>query len=215
MIILLLSLMGGVSDVISDSPPVLSLCSSAAAISWSSISSASHFTEVLCIIYAFSLSQMKVQKENYLFVPCVQYKITTLYQVQTWTCSLITWQQLKTFRHIDMVRMTCWNSNWASELIRKLIYFISNVAWSTGIFHDFPVFTENSILFNFIYIVQNHNSSWLKLLMVQKIKNIIAAFLWVIITRVRRKWVDCYKLIGRLNSKYLSQSICLWRFSVI
>jgi len=27
----------------------------------------------------------------------------------------ITWQQLTVFRHVDMVKMVCWSSNWASE----------------------------------------------------------------------------------------------------
>ncbi len=41
----------------------------------------------------------------------------------------ITWQQLNAFRYLDVVKTTCWSSNWASERGRKGIKVTLNVEW--------------------------------------------------------------------------------------
>ncbi len=44
----------------------------------------------------------------------------------------ITWQQLNAFRHLDVVKTTCWSSNRASEWRRKGDLVTLNVEWVVG-----------------------------------------------------------------------------------
>lgn len=45
-------------------------------------------------------------------------------------CKPIKCQQLNPFRHIDMIKITCWCSNWALEWGEKVIYVnFMNMSW--------------------------------------------------------------------------------------